>query len=139
MSAGLRATVGLDVLRFDIAGDAAAVWNGDAVLRCPSPDRLWVRAVFRARDDDDLRFFVWLRPLDRPFDETGRATFQYLSSVLESDARFFVDRSTSRQSPFHPSRTVSAPSDPSRSSINTSTVVLAISCPSVEYRSGRYR
>ena len=37
----------------------------------------------------------------------------------------------SRQSPFHPSRTVSAPSEPSRSSTNTSTVAFAIACLSI--------
>ena len=37
--------------------------------------------------------------------------------------------SSSRHSPFHPSRTVSAPSDPSRSSTSTSTVAFAIASP----------
>jgi hypothetical protein len=69
------------------------------------------------------------RRLDRPFAETGRLTFQYVSKALDSEARFFFDRSSSRQSPFHPIRTVSTPSDPSRSSINTSTVAFAISFP----------
>ena len=43
----------------------------------------------------------------------------------------FLDSSSSRQSPFHPSRTVSAPSEPSRSSTNTSTVAFAIACLSI--------
>jgi hypothetical protein len=71
------------------------------------------------------------RRLDCRSPATGRAAFQYLSSALDSEARFFFDRSISRQSPFHPSRTVSAPSDPSRSSTNTSTVTFAIACLSM--------
>ena len=48
------------------------------------------------------------------------------------EVRFRLDRSSSRQSPFHPSVTVWAPLDPSRSSISTSTVALAIaSCLSI--------
>src|SRR4029453_8451341 len=77
-----------------------------------------------AEADDDFvgrpRRVVW------PLAETGRPTLQYLSRVRSRDARFLLDRSISRQSPFHPSVTVCAPSDPSRSSISTSTVAFAI-------------
>jgi hypothetical protein len=52
------------------------------------------------------------RRLDGRSPVTGRAAFQYLSSALDSEARFLLDRSISRQSPFHPRRTVSAPSEP---------------------------
>src|SRR6476661_4883381 len=77
----------------------------------------------------DGRVVVAPRRRDRPFAETGRLTFQYLSRLLDSEARFLCDRSSSRQSPFHPIRTVSTASDPSRSSTNTSTVAFAITFP----------
>ena len=80
---------------------------------------------------DDFVPFDLRRRFDRPAPETGWAAFQYLSSALDSEARFFFDRSISRQSPFHPSRTVCAPSDPSRSSTNTSTVTFAVACLSM--------
>jgi hypothetical protein len=76
--------------------------------------------------------FAPLRRDASPLAETGRPTFQYLSKVRDREARFRLDRSSSRQSPFHPSVTVCAPSDPSRSSMSTSTVALAIgSCLSI--------
>src|SRR6476659_6808517 len=80
-----------------------------------------------AERDADVAF--GRRRLDRPFAETGRLTFQYLSRALDSEARFFFDRSSSRQSPFHPIRTVSTAADPSRSSTNTATVAFAITFP----------
>src|SRR6476620_2846419 len=80
-----------------------------------------------AERDDDVGF--GRRLLGRAPAETGRLTFQYLSRAFDSEARFRFDRSSSRQSPFHPIRTVSTASDPSRSSTNTSTVAFAITVP----------
>jgi hypothetical protein len=81
-------------------------------------------------DRDDVARVDRRRELDRG-PVTGRAAFQYRSSALDSEARFFFERSISRQSSFHPSLTVSAPSDPSRSSTNTSTVTFAMDCLSM--------
>ena len=53
------------------------------------------RPALGDRDDDVV---VGRRRLDRPFVDTGRLTFQYVSNALDSEARFFVDRSSSRQS-----------------------------------------
>jgi hypothetical protein len=112
-SAGMRPRAGT-AIRFSVA--QARITLGS---RVPLADA----------DDDFVgrpRRVVW------PLVETGRPTFQYLSRVRSRDARFRLDRSSSRQSPFHPSVTVCAPSDPSRSSISTSTVAFAIgSCLSI--------
>ncbi len=80
---------------------------------------------------DDLVGSDERRLVDCPFRDTGRLAFQYLSTALDKEARFFFDKSSSRHSPFHPSRTVSTPSDPSRSSTNTSTVAFAIATLSI--------
>src|SRR5215204_2146801 len=69
---------------------------------------------------DDLARVDRRRPLAPPSRETARLTAQYLSSALDNAVKFFFDRSSSRHSPFQPIRTVSAPSDPSRSSTSTS-------------------
>jgi hypothetical protein len=58
--------------------------------------------------------------------ETRRPAFQYRSNALDNVARFRLERSSSRHSPFQPSRTVSAAGFPSRSSTSTSTVFVAI-------------
>ncbi len=102
---------------------------GTAIPCCVAQARitLGLRLVVLAERDEVVRLG---RRLDCRGPSTGRAAFQYLSSALESETRFFFDRSISRQSPFHPSRTVSAPSDPSRSSTNSSTVTVAIACVS---------
>jgi hypothetical protein len=83
---------------------------------------LGLRVPLAERVDD---FLALVRRVASPLAETGRPTFQYLSTARDREARFLLDRSSSRQSPFHPSITDWAPSDPSRSSISTSTVVLA--------------
>jgi hypothetical protein len=39
---------------------------------------------------------------DCPFRDTGRLAFQYLSTALDKEATFFLDKSSSRHSPFEP-------------------------------------
>jgi hypothetical protein len=69
-----------------------------------------------ARRDDGVDGLDRRRRLDCRRSDTGRPTFQYLSIAFDSEARFLLESSSSRHSPFHPSRIVWAPSDPSRSS-----------------------
>ena len=58
-------------------------------------------------DRDRVVRLGWRRRFDGPSAATGRAAFQYLSRARESEARFFFESSSSRQSPFQPSRSVS--------------------------------
>ncbi len=107
---------------------------GIVILCSVAQARITLGSRFALVERDDV---VWLgrrRRLDCRSPVTGRQRSSICSGLWTATPDSASTDRFRASPPFHPSRTVSAPSDPSRSSTNTSTVTFAIACLSIPRR-----